>query len=657
MSLPVPVLDDRTFQELVNECKARIPRYCPEWTDHNISDPGVTLIELFAWMTDLLLYRINRIPDRNYIAFLNLMGVRLGAPRPATADITFRLSAAQPETVMIPAGAEVATIRTETQEAIVFTTERPLPVRVPHLEAAFVAYDEQTFRDYMPAFQGRIDVPIFREPPQPGNSFYLGYREDLSGHILALTMRCQIEGVGVDPTDPPLVWEVWNGDERRWQELDRPEQDTTGGLNRDGVIILHLPYEAAMREVNGRRACWLRCRAVAPRPGQPAYRSSPKVRALATESLGAMVPAAHSARVTHELLGRSSGLAGQVFRLANTPILPRRADERLEVQGDDGAWVPWVEVDDFAVTSSEDRHYTFDAVSGEIHLGPTIRQPDGAERQYGRIPELGQTLRFSSYRTGGGSVGNVGAGTLSVLNTSIPYIQSVVNRQAARGGIDAESVEAAKMRGPRVLRARHRAVTADDYEALALESSSLVARSRCRLAGEAAAASMQALTPGLVQVLLVPALDPSPGPLHADDLRLPERLRQTVMTYLSERRVIGTSVLLSEPPYTWVSVTAKIKGSRRADADALRESIDQALYGFLHPTVGGPDRTGWPFGRPLHVSELYSLIQANTAVEYVESLELTTVERGDGPRNPAGQRIVLPEDGLLCSAPHTVTIT
>src|SRR5438128_12276282 len=106
MPLPVPKLDDRTFQDLVNETKRLIPRYCPEWTDHNISDPGVTLIELFAWMTDLLLYRINRIPDRNYIAFLNLMGVRLQSPRPAVADITFRLSAAQPETVTIPQGAE-----------------------------------------------------------------------------------------------------------------------------------------------------------------------------------------------------------------------------------------------------------------------------------------------------------------------------------------------------------------------------------------------------------------------------------------------------------------------------------------------------------------------------------------------------------------------
>ena len=75
-----PNLDDRTFQDLVDEAKRLIPRYCPEWTDHNLSDPGITLLELFAWMTDLLIYRLNRVPDKNYIKYLELIGVRLGPP-------------------------------------------------------------------------------------------------------------------------------------------------------------------------------------------------------------------------------------------------------------------------------------------------------------------------------------------------------------------------------------------------------------------------------------------------------------------------------------------------------------------------------------------------------------------------------------------------
>src|SRR5581483_1693084 len=93
MALPAPNLDDRRFQNLVDDAKRLVQRRCPEWTDHNVSDPGVTLIETFAYMTDMLLYRLNRVPDRHYIKFLELMGVRLFPPTAATTDITFWLSA------------------------------------------------------------------------------------------------------------------------------------------------------------------------------------------------------------------------------------------------------------------------------------------------------------------------------------------------------------------------------------------------------------------------------------------------------------------------------------------------------------------------------------------------------------------------------------
>src|SRR5436309_1258271 len=122
MPIPTPSLDDRHFQDIVDQAKLLIPRYCREWTDHNVSDPGITLIELFAWMTDMLLYRLRQVPDKNYIKFLEMIGVRLEGPRSATAPVTFYLSAAQPVDVIIPADTEVATVRTETSPAIIFTT-------------------------------------------------------------------------------------------------------------------------------------------------------------------------------------------------------------------------------------------------------------------------------------------------------------------------------------------------------------------------------------------------------------------------------------------------------------------------------------------------------------------------------------------------------
>ena len=128
MALPVPNLDDRRFQDLVDEAKRLVQQRCPEWTDHNVSDPGVTLIETFAFMVDQLLYRLNRVPDRNYVKFLDLMGIRLFPPVAARAPVTFWLSAPQPEAVRIPAGTEVATVRTEVEDAVVFTVTSALDI-------------------------------------------------------------------------------------------------------------------------------------------------------------------------------------------------------------------------------------------------------------------------------------------------------------------------------------------------------------------------------------------------------------------------------------------------------------------------------------------------------------------------------------------------
>src|ERR1700730_3089457 len=126
MALPVPNLDDRRFQELVNESKRYVQQHCPTWTDHNVHDPGVTLIELFAWMTDQVIYRLNRVPDRVYVKLLELLGARLFPPPPGSAPVTFWVAAPPRETGRIPAGIELATVRTETEDAVTFTMDEHL---------------------------------------------------------------------------------------------------------------------------------------------------------------------------------------------------------------------------------------------------------------------------------------------------------------------------------------------------------------------------------------------------------------------------------------------------------------------------------------------------------------------------------------------------
>ena len=87
MPLEPPNLDDRRFADLFEEMRSLIPRYAPEWTDHNLSDPGITMLQLFAWLGDIIIYRLNRLPERNYIEFLKLIGVERKPAVPANLKV------------------------------------------------------------------------------------------------------------------------------------------------------------------------------------------------------------------------------------------------------------------------------------------------------------------------------------------------------------------------------------------------------------------------------------------------------------------------------------------------------------------------------------------------------------------------------------------
>src|SRR6476646_71549 len=116
--IPAPKLDDRTYADIVSEAMRLIPRYCPEWTDHNPTDPGITLLELTAWMTELILYRLNRVPEKNYLAFLDMIGIRLRSPQPARGLITFELVEGADKQVM-RAGMQISTSQSAEAEAVI----------------------------------------------------------------------------------------------------------------------------------------------------------------------------------------------------------------------------------------------------------------------------------------------------------------------------------------------------------------------------------------------------------------------------------------------------------------------------------------------------------------------------------------------------------
>src|SRR5262249_10320508 len=155
---------------------------------------------------------------KNYIKFLDLLGIRLEPARAATADISFRLAAPQPDDFVIPRDTSVATQRSETREAVSFLTERDLTIRVPLLEHILAGREGVRFHDYRPQLQTPNQVAglgIFSENPQVGDALYLGFTNDMSPHTLLLEVHCRIEGIGVDPSDPPLIWETWDGMDHR----------------------------------------------------------------------------------------------------------------------------------------------------------------------------------------------------------------------------------------------------------------------------------------------------------------------------------------------------------------------------------------------------------------------------------------------------------
>jgi predicted phage baseplate assembly protein len=653
MPLPTPNLDDRQFQDILDEARRRIPVYCPEWTDHNLSDPGITMLELFSWMTDMLLYRLNRVPDKNYVKFLDLIGIKLEPARAATTNLTVRLSAAQPEDVVIPRGTEVATVRTETLEAVTFSTDRDLSIRIPILEHVLASRGGSRFHDYKAAISNpRQGLGIFQDVPQENDALYLGFEKDLSAHILALSLDCRMEGIGVDPRDPPLAWETWSQLDGGWSPV-RLEEDSTGGLNRSGLVILHTDFDSNMTVIDGKMAYWLRCRVLAPKPGQSGYSDTPRIMGIEVSSLGGMVPISHASRVFDQTLGISDGTPGQRFPILSLPILPREKEDVVEVQDADGIFEPWTEVPNFGYSEMQDKHYTVDDVAGVVEFGPRIRKPDGLEHQFGVVPPMGQQIRFASYRTGGGIAGNVGARTINVLKSSIPYVASVVNNEPAVGGSDPEDIEHAKWRGPQTLQSRQRAVTAEDFEILAREASSGVSRARAVVVTNP---GDRLRPPGVVRLILVPSVAVVEGAMPSDRLILSARVRQDVLSYLDDRRLLGSEVMLDSPIYTWVTVNARLRSRRRADRARVQKDVQGMLYTFIHPSAGGPAGRGWPFGRELYVGEIYALLQGVHGVDSVEEVTLQQFDPSSGNFGKAANRITLESTGLLVSAEHRIQV-
>ena len=674
MPIPAPDLDTRTWAELVREARLRIPRYTPEWTDLNDSDPGMTLVQLFAWLTETMLYQMNRLPDRNYVELLNLMGIEPRPARASTAQVSFLAESSAVPREIRPGTALLSQGSTEEGVPILFETSEALPMIRGKLEAVqakvglcFVDLTEAN------ATEGDLYYP-FGRTPQPGAELYLGFGPTLEGgagesdDASTLDQESNLyqtplgRGAARDRIDPEqsaihspfparaslrveldpgcslvappvrlpeLEWSVWT--DRGWRPLE--VEDGSEGFTRSGTLWLEDPRQAN-RKIIGEvedALFYLRCK----------VRRWGTSEALPVDAvLPNTIPARSLETVRNQVLGVSSGLANQLFSLDHTPVDALSLRLRVEPPPNrdgktPGPARPWRQVPDLFAAGPDERVYTLDPSNGVVTFG------DG---RHGRIPEPDATIVAARYRFGGGAASNVVAGSIDTPLDDLGDVL-VTNWRPAVGGLDEESLAEAKRRAPLTLRNRDRAVTAEDYSALATQ-----------VGGVAQALTLPCFdpehpgvdVPGAVTVVVLPDSTWASCPWLP---KPSDALLDEVYHQLMPRRMVTTELIVVAPRFhelkieisVWVDPEVGVEIAIRE----LRQAIDEALG--VH---------GQRIGQELYPARFYTIAQQVPGVLAVRKLRLGQNNRPhrdfEKPLDPGTDGFfVLPPEGLRIEAEET----
>ncbi|MBT1090322.1 putative baseplate assembly protein [Streptomyces sp. Tu102] len=685
--LSLPQLDDRRWSDLVEEARALIPVYAPEWTDHNASDPGITFAELLAWVTEMDVFRLDQIPERHRRAFLALSGVVPAPPRPARTVVE----------VALGAGAGPVTLPTSTQftdgAAVRVRTLRPLHAAATAL-VALHREDDAGAADLTDALRRRTPFLPFGPDPHAGARLVLGFdRLVPPGSPLSIVVTPQRHLDDAHLTEhhsahhsARTVWEIFLP-AGRWRRLGADEvTDRTRCLTRtdtvevtartgfthlrcllvragldEAVPLTGLAVNAAVAEqsVPVGAAQW----ALAPgaavpasvSPGRvvrlgvrldaqgrvtawdPGLRSAPRALVLDRQPHGVTVEAAD--------LGTGSGAPEQTCRVAEGPTVVFGL-WTLEPGVERQVWRRWRLRETLDASGPADPHALLDATTGRITFG------DGA---HGRVPPEGTRI-LALARSTAAQDGNLTAGRITSL-ADVPHnralfaaagvdpsmVSGADNPVALQGGSAAESLSAAELRAADTARQPHRAVTLTDHERLALQTpGTRIARAVARAGHHPAFPCADA--PGVVWVTVLPYLPagrPMPGP----------GLLTAVRAQLHARRVLGTRIEVTGPAYTRVTVRAQVRTRRPADPSTVPRAVAAALDAFFDPLTGGQDGTGWPLGRDVHRAELLQVIDDVPGVDHATRLELVT------NAGPTCGHVCLPGNGLVESGPHDIEAT
>lgn len=331
-----------------------------------------------------------------------------------------------------------------------------------------------------------------------------------------------------------------------------------------------------------------------------------------------------------EPLGTGTGAAGQRLTVAHPPIVLDSGElgdlyVGVEADGELGDRVPsvrsggttfrlWREVPHFGGDLGDGYVFVVDRTSGEISFGTggTAARPVPVGKQV-----------HAWYRSGGGAAGNVRAGTLTVLKDAVAGV-TVTNPGPAVGGRDGETLADALRRAANPVATLERAVTARDYERIAVASTGGVSRALALSEAEL----WEGATPGVVRVLLLPTLDTTdPSAVTADALieREASSVVDRVSRVLTERQPLGVSSRVGWVGLKRFHVEASAVVNRAEDVSAVQARLQSALARTLTPLPSG-DSDGWGFGEALRASTVYDVLLAEPGVRFVENVRLVVDE-------------------------------
>jgi predicted phage baseplate assembly protein len=670
MPLPDIQLDNRSYQDLVNELKRRIPAYTPEWTDFNESDPGIALIEMFSWLADILVYRINQIPDKAYVKFLQMIGIQLTLPTPAQTYLTFTVTSPTP--VLIPGGTRVQASSASSGQ-VTFETVDDFYAANSNV-AAVQTFDGATYSvvsNFNPVDGSAYSA--LGNLPQAGSALYIGFTSTYpatEGYQYPLIFRIYTPSVNgsaqggqsTQNISPPVEFVLEYSTASGWGTLPGVT-DGTNALTQTGVISFQAPSDwasvqwGALRRSADPSYFWMRYR-ISQKLGS-GYQSPPQLTNILTNSVKAL----NAETATGELLGASNGLPNQTFQISNYPVLanPPSVSGIVQVnEGDGSGYTTWAEVSDFSGSGSDSKVYTLDHAAGLVTFGDGVNgkiphwlSSDGTNLQTSDTPNI----QVTQYQYGGGVAGNVGANTITSLIDTVPFVASVTNLLAAQSGADAETVEDAEGKVPQRLRTQGRAVTPGDFVTLAIQTpgafiqrATAIPLQRPQTQVVRAADGSVILppdAPGVVTVIVVPN-GPDPRKPVANDQTM-----AAVAAYLDAHRLVTCELYVTNPVYRLVEIDATVTVVPGTTTGAVQASVENALLAFYSPLTGGQQGGGWDFGGTIYVSDAYRQI---LKVPGVLRIEGTIDIYVDNQRQPQDQDIQLQPFELVYSTNHTLTV-